>query len=270
MCQRQLGITQRTDDSAFQERPMSKRPKHLDDLFSEWPYEFGEVVARKVVGHDGRDLLQLRIDMGVLQLEVDGRPDGQEPGGHATYLDHLQALLANEQDEFELDDVRCIEIDREFVQFYQRRIAWLSIGEFDRAIADADHTLALMDFSSLHAPHVEWAEMHEQYRPFVLFHRTQAAALAALEVLEPKVAVAEIDQGTKQIAESYRLQGAEDDDLDEDEFLVRLGEMKLSLQEQYEIEPPLTKQLAEAIAQEQYELAAELRDRIANHQEPRH
>ena len=248
---------------------MPNRPQHLDDLFGEWPYEFGEVVARKIKGRDGRDVLQLRIDMGVLQLETSGRPDGARPGGQLTYLDHLHQLLRDERDDFELDDARCVEIDREFVQFYHRRITWLSLGEFDAAAADADHTLALMDFSSLHAPHPEWAEMHEQYRPFVLFHRTQVAALSALELLDPKSAVTEVEEGAKLIADSYRLQGADEADLEEDEFLVRLAEMKQSLEEQYEIEPPLSKQLSEAIAREQYELAAELRDRIARRKEPR-
>lgn len=248
---------------------MSDRPQHLDDLFDDWPYEFGEVVARQVTGADGREVLQLRIDMGMLQLETDGRPDGTRPGECDTYLAYLHKLLADEGEDFELDETRCVEIDREFVQFYHRRIAWLSLGDFDRAAIDADHSLALMDFSSLHAPHAEWAEMHEQYRPFVLFHRTQAAALAALEVLDPGTAVSEIEQGVRQISESYLLQGATEEDLAEDEFLVRLGEMKVSLEEQYELEPPLAKQLSEAIAREQYELAAELRDRMARHKEPR-
>ena len=62
---------------------MGKRPKHLDDLLKDWPYEFGEVAAREVIGHDGRELIQLRIDMGVLQMETTGRPDGEEPGGIA-------------------------------------------------------------------------------------------------------------------------------------------------------------------------------------------
>ena len=248
---------------------MAKRPQHLDDLFSEWPYEFGEVVARQVVGHDGRQLLQLRIDMGILQLEIDGRPDGSRPGDQPTYLDYLCQLAREEGGDFELDDTRCVEIDREFVQFYHRRIAWLAIGEFERAAADADHSLQLMDFSSLHSPHQEWAEMHEQYRPFVLFHRTQAAALAALELLDPTQAIAEIDGGMHQIADAYRLQGADEEDLQEDEFLGRLEDMRDSLQEQYDLEQPLNKQLAEAVAREQYELAAELRDRIARRAQPR-
>ncbi|QDU55803.1 UvrB/UvrC motif-containing protein [Aeoliella mucimassa] len=248
---------------------MTKRPQHLDDLFEEWPYEFGEVVARLVLGHDGRELLQLRIDMGILQLEVNGRPDGTHPGGELTYFDYICRLAAEEGTDFELDDRRCVEIDREFVQFYHRRIAWLALGDFDRAASDADHSLQLMDFASLHAPHQEWAEMHEQYRPFVLFHRTQAAALSALESLDPNKAISEIEDGLHQIADAYRLQGADEEDLAEDEFMLRLEDMKESLEEQYEIEPPLSKQLAEAVAREQYELAAELRDRIARHKQPR-
>lgn len=249
---------------------MPKRPQNLDHLFDEWPYEFGEVASRLVKGSDGRELLQLRIDMGVLQLEVDGRPDGTQPGGEDTYLDYLHSLLAKEGDDFELDETRCVEIDREFVQFYHRRIAWLSLGAFERAAADANHSLELMDFSSLHAPHAEWAEMHEQYRPFVLFHRTQAAALASLELLDPQGAMTEIDEGTRLIADSYRSQGADEADLAEDEFLTRLGDMKSSLEEQYSLEPPLAKQLDEAIAREQYELAAELRDRIAGNHKAGH
>ncbi len=57
--------------------------------------------------------------------------------------------VIKEGDAFELDPARCMEIDREFVQFFHRRVAWLALREFDRAVADADHTLALMDFSSL-------------------------------------------------------------------------------------------------------------------------
>jgi hypothetical protein len=248
---------------------MSEKSQHLDDLFAGWPYEFGEVAARKVRGSDDRELLQLRIDMGVLQLETTGRPDGALFDGYATYLDYLQAMVQREGADFQLDETRCVQIDREFVQFYHRRIAWLALSEFERAVADSDHTLALMDLSSLYAPHAEWAAMHEQYRPFVLFHRTQAAALAAVQNLEPQTALVEIEDGMTLIEEAYQSQGTDPHELEEDEFLTRLAEMKEALAQQYEIEPPLSKQLADAVAREQYELAAELRDKIAQRSEAR-
>jgi hypothetical protein len=184
------------------EHTMSDRPQHLDDLFEEWPYEFGEVSARLVRGTDRREVLQLRVEMGVLQMETTGRPDGSRPGGHDTCLEWLQAKAAQDGESFALDERRCMEIDREFVQFFHRRVAWLALREFGRAVADADHTLSLMDFSSLHTPHPAWAEMHEQYRPFVLFHRTQAVALATLERSGAEAAIAEVDAGSELIREA--------------------------------------------------------------------
>jgi hypothetical protein len=198
-------------------------------------------------------------------MEVSGRPDGSRPGGHSTCLDWLHALMVEEGDDFALDGRRCLEIDREFVQFFHRRVAWLALRRFDRAIADADHTLALMDFSSAHAPDVDWAEMHEQYRPFVLFHRTQAAALRELEGDGPQVAVVEIDAGVEAIRQALRAADDEElseEDLDSDELIVKLQEMKTAITDQYHVEPSLREQLAAAIAAEQYERAAQLRDQI--------
>lgn len=243
---------------------MAKRPQHLDDIFGEWPYEFGDVAARKVRGRDGRAVLQLRLDMGLLQMEADGRPDGARPEGFSTYYDYLLALAFEEGEKFELDEARCVEIDREFVQFYHRRICWMALRDFRRAVADAEHTLALMDFSSAHAPEDEWAEMHEQYRPFVIFHHTQAAALAEVDDLHPEKAVEVIESGLGRMQAAFARQEM-DEEFDDDELVVKLREMKDALANHYELEPPLTEQLDEAVAQEQYELAAEIRDRIARH-----
>ena len=247
---------------------MDRPRRDLDALLSEWQYNHGEVSARRSVGRDGRPLLLLRIDMGVLQLEVEGRPDGSRPDGEDTYLAAMRSRLATDENAFELDSDHCIEIDREFVQYYHRRIAWLALREFDKVVADADHTLELMDFSALHAPDQDWIEEHEQYRPFVLFHRTQAAALAELQHSEPEAAVARIDDGIARLTETlaeYQSPKLEGDFADGDaaDFVDRLDELRESIQVEYDLQTPLNEQLADAIAREQYELAAELRDRIA-------
>lgn len=247
---------------------MAKRPQHIDDIFENWPYEFGEVAARKVRGKDGRPVLQLRLDMGLMQMEIDGRPDGVRPEGFPTYYDYLLSLSFEEGQDFELDGERCMEIDREFVQFYHRRMGWLALRDFRRAMADAEHTLALMDFSSAHAPEEQWALMHEQYRPFVIFHHTQAAALAEIDDLNPDKAVAAIDAGLAKMEAVFEHHEAEEE-FEEDELVQRLREMKDALANHYEVEQPLTDQLADAIAHERYELAAELRDKIARHSDRR-
>jgi hypothetical protein len=51
---------------------------------------------------------------------------------------------------------------------------------------------------------------------------------------------------------------------DEDGFVLKLREMRDSIIKHYELSPSLAEQLAEAIAAEQYELAAELRDRMGH------
>jgi len=241
-----------------------KQSHDIDRLLKDWPYQPGEVLARRVRIDGDRDVLQMRIEMGLLQLEVDGRPDGTAPEGFTTYLDYLQAAERTEGDDFELDDARCLEVDREFVQFYHRRICWLALKNYPRAVQDADHTLALMDFSSMHAPHDEWALSHEQYRPFVLFHRVQAAALAALNEAGPEQALDEVENGLATMRSLFAQYGEDDDDdVEEDELVCRLVEVRDSLRKQFHVGPSLAERLSAAVAAEQYELAAQLRDEIA-------
>src|SRR3989475_10739665 len=47
----------------------------LNSILKDWPHENGTIKVRKITGLDGREKLQLRVDLGVLQMEVTGRPD---------------------------------------------------------------------------------------------------------------------------------------------------------------------------------------------------
>lgn len=234
----------------------------IDDELNDWPFEPGTVAARMVSAGGGREVLQMRIDMGIVQMEIEGRPDGARPGGQETTLDHLIQESLTAGDEFQLSEEQCAEIDREFVQYYQRRICWLSIQEFERAIRDADHTIALMDFALEHSNDEDWLVSHEQYRPFVIFHRTQAAALAGLEASGPEVAIEEIGRGLGRIRDVFANVDGQDD-FDDDEMVGQLLRLQDWVREHYSVGRTLSEQLADAIAAEKFELAAELRDRIA-------
>ena len=203
----------------------------------------------------------MRVDMGIIQMEIAGRPDGVSFEGSDTYYDYLASLSFAEGEGFQLDDERCTEIDREFYQFYHRRICWLTLKRYPEAAKDAQHTLALMDFSSAYSPDAEWSLLHEQYRPFVMFHKIQALALIELEQSKPEPAIQIIDQGLKELEEVFAKHDASEH-FEEDAFVIKLREMRESVKEHYELGLTLTEQLAEAIAAEQYERAAELRDRI--------
>lgn len=241
--------------------------QHIDRILKQWPYRPGEVDARIVEGTDGREVVQLRVDLGLLQMEVNGRPDGTKPHGAATYYDYLIAAAIAEGDVFEMNEEQCNEADREFVQFYQRRICWLSLREYRRAVRDADHNLGFMDFCAKHSPSDEWTATHEQYRPFILFHRTQAAALAEIDDGDAEKAIEELNHGLDRMRDFY-VEHEAAERFEEDDLAERLRQLRETVRNEFHIDRTLEERLTEAIAAEQYEIAAQLRDEIAKRRRP--
>ena len=92
-----------------------KRQTHLDDLLEKWAFDPSTLNVRLVKGKDGRDVIQMRVDMGILQLETTGRPDGEQYEGHETALDFLQNLNLEKPDS-PLTEQQCMDVDREFMQ----------------------------------------------------------------------------------------------------------------------------------------------------------
>ncbi|MFK8114644.1 MAG: UvrB/UvrC motif-containing protein [Rubripirellula sp.] len=238
-----------------------KRHLHLDDLFADWSYDPSSLNVRLIKGNDGRDVIQMRIDMGILQLETTGRPDGKQYEGSESVLEYLQNVRLKTPDHV-LTEEECSEVDREFMQFYHRRISWLRLQFYHRAVMDADHTLRLMDTSDEMSPDEEWSGTHEQYRPFVLFHRTQAAALGSLEENSAEEAVQAINIGLETMRSFFEKYEAEEH-FETDELVVRLIELRESLRSEYEVGQTLKEKLADAVEHEQYELAAQLRDELS-------
>jgi hypothetical protein len=243
---------------------MRKKPKpkeHIDEILGQWPYDPDAVSVRMVEGMDGRKLIQMRIEMGLLQLETSGRPDGERPEGAPTYLDYLRGKSRKNGDTYLFSVEECAEADREFIQYYHRRICWLAMREFRKAVRDADHTLKLMDLCRSHSPDEEWTISHEQYRPFVLFHRIQADALAELDANGPEAAVEAVNRGLERLRQVYEDFGDEVA-FDENELVDRLFEFRETLRDRFDVGKTLDEQLAEAVAAEEYEKAAKLRDAI--------
>lgn len=237
---------------------------NLDRILENWSFDPLSMMVRKAYGEDGRGVLQMRIDLGVMQMETSGRPDGAKPNGFETIYDNLLHESLQRGEDFELDDERCMEIDREFVQFYHRRICWLQLKEYANAIRDANHTLRLMDFCLQHSPDENWTMTHEQYRPFVMFHKIQAAAFEALEDPEQGAedAIHEINEGLEQLRPVFEELGVTDESFEEDELIQRLMEFREELRTRFAVGKTLEEKLNDAIAEEQYELAAQLRDEL--------
>src|SRR5206468_2555509 len=97
--------------------------RDIDDALSGWPFEPepGEMLAREIRARDGRTLVQVRVELGIHQLEVDGRPDGIRPHGFVTYLDYLRHRAAGRgqapggnSPPWTMAEEQCVEADREF------------------------------------------------------------------------------------------------------------------------------------------------------------
>jgi hypothetical protein len=247
--------------------------RDLDETIQGWPYEPdpGEVIAREVRARDGRMVVQVRVELGVLQMEVGGRPDGTKPHGFATFLDYLRYRAAGrgqapggKAPPWTMGQEHGVEADREFVQYYHRRVAWLTLQRYDKALLDADHTLALMDFVCQHGMDEEYIASHERFRGLVLFHRTQAAAALALERRRPDEAIDIVREGIERLV-SHHTQWSEEHDqggTPNEPLIEQLRVLEREIRKNFAVEKTLREQLDEAVEHEDYERAARLRDQI--------
>ena len=91
----------------------------IGDLLNSWEFKPDEFLARRIRTSKGKEKLQIRIDMGLLQLELDGRPDGQQPHGCPSLLDYYQDLIESRgtPEGFVLEEDECEELFQEAWQY---------------------------------------------------------------------------------------------------------------------------------------------------------
>jgi hypothetical protein len=118
-----------------------------------------------------------------------------------------------------------------------------------------------MDFVKTHSPSEEYTTSHEQYRGFVMFHRTQAAAALAIEKDDPEGAIDAIHDGLEYLRVFFEEHNLEER-LDEDGMVQQLKKIQQQVRELHGIEATLKEKLAEAVKNEEYEAAARLRDAL--------
>src|SRR6478672_6012304 len=179
----------------------------LNSLLHEWPHEPGAIKVRKVKGLDGRDKLQLRIDLGLLQMELEGRPDGQRPHNCESYLVYHQrrALRAAERgEEYELSSEQCGELQQEGIQYYHRDLSLFQIDDFEGVIRDTQRNLDLFTFVDEHSEREELVWSFQQFRPYVLMMNTRARVSILLADGKFAEAIGEIQIGRNRISEFYQ------------------------------------------------------------------
>jgi len=241
----------------------------LRQILREWPYEPGQLSVRMIQGDDGRPKLQLRVDLGILQMELAGRPDGRRPEGCESLLELCETMLdehvatGGEPEDFNVDDDMCRRLREEAVQYYHRYVALFVLEEFDLVVRDTSRNLRLMEFCKEHAGSDDDREALEPFKPYVLMMRARALSGAAMEDDEPKAALLAIDLGLDEIRAHF-------DEHDQPEAFEQSSEAQLlrSMRDALAPKLPVTartelqSRLRQALDSENYELAAILRDEL--------
>ena len=244
----------------------------LNSMLANWEYNPTDETAnvRLALGNDATERVQLRVRFGVLEIRADGSP---ETGG-GSVLDELNRQLSEYRARkgsdrgFSINDLQTAQASQEIMDYYQRRVCFFPLGDHRRAMRDAEHNLDLIGMLRKYSVDERTVLSHDRYRAFVLMDRARAAAMVAVEQDDFDRAMMEIDEAISAIEDYYRSYSRDDLIEDSNEIEV-LRELKVELRGQYGIALTDTERLealkeeqARAIAREDYEKAARIRDEI--------
>lgn len=238
----------------------------LSHLLANWSYDPTCITARKIIGADGSEKVQLRLDLGIFQMEMDGRPDGRQPHGYETLL-HFYTDQEKQHGSYVqqlLDENACAELQQEAVQFYYRYLCMYALNDLPRVIRDTRHNLDLFDLITRHAGDEDVAWQFLQFYTEVKTMNTRAQAEQAANDDQYDLAVQLVKQGLADVQRFWRNFGEEleyDESAEDEELLRELLDEMENKRPRSERET-IHAEMQRAIDTENYEQAAQLRDRL--------
>jgi hypothetical protein len=234
-----------------------------------WPYRPNEISVRKITGRDGREKIQLRVDLGLLQMEMTGRPDGIRPQGfpslvhwHKDRLEKYQRRSGTDVG-FLLTPEECEALREEALLYYQRYLSLFVLQDYRGVERDTARNIEAADFCRQYATELSDRLALEQYRPYVIMMSRRAAALRLLQQGKPGKAVEAIDEGIQQIQTFFEeMNHAEAAEESREIGILRTLRREIADKVPTRKLETLQQQLLEAVQSERYEDAAQLRDQI--------
>jgi hypothetical protein len=248
----------------------------LSRILNEWLFDPETVMVRIVPGDDGRGKIQLRVDLGVLQMEMDGRPDGFRPKGCDSWLEYYERQQQTHDDKHPdsaplmLDEHDCIRLWRESMQYYHRYLSFWHLNLYELCARDTARNLRLFAFVRAYAHDERHKLQFDQWRPYVLMMHARSVATPLLEQKLFDEGLRIIDagiEGIREFLDEYD-QAERAEECIELVSLERWREEILSKEERAASTRPksmiqlLRRQLEVAVAAEEFEEAARLRDQI--------
>ena len=235
-----------------------------------WAFEPGQVNVRLIRGNDGKPKLQLRLDLGLLQMELEGRPDGKRPHRASTELDYQRKKLISHtkrqgsENGFLLNPRDCQALREESAMFYHRYLSLFVLEQYDAVVRDTQHNLDVLDLCRRYGKNEYDRMCLEQYRPYIVMMNVRAKGCESLRLGYVKTAIAYLRGGLKQIAHMAPREHRKKFLHDSNEAHI-LRDMLKQIREQLPPDPRdvIKKKLKEAVTLEHYEEAAQLRDQLA-------
>jgi hypothetical protein len=211
----------------------------------------------------------MRLDLGLLQMEMTGRPDGRRPHGRESSLDYFEDQLRRHEKRtgatlgFTLDGDQCQELREEAVMYYHRYLSLFILGDFPAVVRDTARNLRVLDLCAEFAADEHDRLVLEQYRPYIIMMNTRATASLEFKDDQYQKALTTVTDGLDRIREFFEKFGQQDafDKSNEVKILKRFAR---DIRRKLPIDPleKLQTKLTKAVKREDYEEAARLRDEI--------
>jgi len=249
--------------------------KDIASVLRGWSYEPGVINVRKIHGVDGLPKVQMRLDLGLLQMEMSGRPDGVRPHGYESLLEYFENQLAEHQKShgtelgFHLNQSQCASLREEAVQYYHRYLSLFVLEEFPGVVRDTARNLRLLDLCGKYADEEQDRLVLEQYRPYITMMHARAEASLLFQDRKYPEALEKIEEGLAQIKDFFARFGQEEAFSESSEVRV-LKKFARDIRRKLPVSPVtrLQRKLDKAVKDERYEEAARLRDKITALQQP--
>jgi len=235
----------------------------ISAILAGWEYKPDEVTVRRIMGLDGKPKIQMRLPMGLIQMEVAGRPDGLRPEGFESYLEYYEARRQASPQDFSLDPDDSARLRDEATMYYHRYLSLFHLRDFEGVVHDTARNLRCLELVRRYADDAADKVSLEQFRAYIQMMHTRAKVHLDLDRQLRSKALEDVREGIAKIESFLREFGRE-------ELVVRSPELNILRQLETEIKEhvpeakieDLRREMQKAIAAEDYERAAQLRDEI--------